>query len=113
MFYDIQTLHSPEFKILFDTKVDFVQVDLTREAHVNKAFDTIEPWTYVINLAAETRLGLEPSVYKQKCKDLAVLVAKTAAAIRVSHFIEVKLKSYHSRIYCTLINLNDDEPLCQ
>ena len=57
---------------------------------MKKAFASDDgPWTYVFNLAAETRLGLEPAIYKQKCKDLGIMVGKEAAAHGVAHFVEV------------------------
>ena len=83
-------LHSPEFKKIFDEKIEFVQADLTRDAHVTKAFKSDDgPWTYVFNLASETRLGLEPAIYKQKCKDLALKVGQACVDMGVQHYVEV------------------------
>ncbi|RLN81566.1 hypothetical protein DYB28_005280, partial [Aphanomyces astaci] len=47
--------------------VEYVQADLTRDAHVDRAFkaDT-GPYDYVFNLAGETKCGQAESVYSSK-----------------------------------------------
>ncbi|RHY56939.1 hypothetical protein DYB30_013388 [Aphanomyces astaci] len=49
--------------------VEYVQADLTRDAHVDRAFkaDT-GPYDYVFNLAGETKCGQAESVYSSKVR---------------------------------------------
>lgn len=59
---------SAEHKAAFaDPRVSFVQADLTRDAHVDRAFNpAFGPYDYVFNLAGETKCGLAESVYASK-----------------------------------------------
>ncbi|ETV66386.1 hypothetical protein H257_17170 [Aphanomyces astaci] len=70
--------------------VEYVQADLTRDAHVDRAFkaDT-GPYDYVFNLAGETKCGQAESVYSSKCRDLAVKCARKARDMHVKTFVEV------------------------
>lgn len=55
-----------------DDRVQFVQADLTRDAHVDRAFNPeFGPYDFVFNLAGETKCGLTESVYASKVCDLA------------------------------------------
>jgi NAD(P)-dependent dehydrogenase (short-subunit alcohol dehydrogenase family) len=67
-------LHSAPHKQAFaDERVKFVQADLTRDAHVDRAFDpAFGPYDFVFNLAGESKCGLSETVYASKCRDLAV-----------------------------------------
>jgi nucleoside-diphosphate-sugar epimerase len=82
---------SEELKRIYETeKVEYMQGNLSNEglylfysniytsvAHVKKAFAGHE-WTYVVNLAAETRYGQEEGTYKQMVLVLSVNCAKEA-----------------------------------
>ncbi|KAJ0405301.1 hypothetical protein P43SY_001060 [Pythium insidiosum] len=85
----------PEHKQAFaDSRVKFVQADLTRDAHLERAFNLeTAPYDFVFNLAGETKCGLSESVYASKCRDLSVKCAKYASQKRselgIRRFIEV------------------------
>lgn len=50
-----------------DARVTFVQADLTRDAHIERAFNAdFGPYDYVYNLAGETKCGLTENVYASK-----------------------------------------------
>jgi len=87
-----------EHKKAFDEKiVEFVQTDLTREAHVNKAFkDKDTKFQYVVNLCGETRFGLSEEEYKKKCLEPAQLAGKVAAEVKVEKFVEVSTAQIYS-----------------
>lgn len=68
--------------------VEFKQVNLAREAMVQKGFAD-GPWDYVINLAGETKYSQTPAVYKENINDVTTTCAKAAAAAGVKRFIEV------------------------
>lgn len=53
-------MRSAPHKLAFaDERVQFVQADLTRDAHVDRAFNPeFGPYDYVFNLAGETKCGL-------------------------------------------------------
>lgn len=86
---------STEHKAAFaDPRVKFVQADLTRDAHIERAFHPdFQPYDYVYNLAGETKCGLSESVYASKCRDLSVKCAKYAASKReelgIRRYVEV------------------------
>jgi len=74
--------------------VTFVQADLTREAHVERAFGPFEAaaagdsgGAAVINCAAETRNGQSDETYEQKCTQLSLACARRAASTR-TRFVE-------------------------
>ncbi|KAL0479321.1 dTDP-D-glucose 4,6-dehydratase [Acrasis kona] len=69
---------SDEFKAMYtNEKVEYMQGNLSNEAHVKKAF-TGHEWTHVVNLAAETRCGQDEATYKQMILVLSVNCAKEA-----------------------------------
>lgn len=77
-----------------DERVKYVQADLTRDAHLERAFNPeFGPYHYVYNLAGETKCGLNESVYASKCRDLSVKCAKYAAqhgnALGIRRYLEV------------------------
>lgn len=50
-----------------DQRVTFVQADLTRDAHIDRAFNPeFGPYDYAYNLAGETKCGLSEAVYASK-----------------------------------------------
>uniref|UniRef100_A0AAV1VFA7 NAD-dependent epimerase/dehydratase domain-containing protein n=1 Tax=Peronospora matthiolae TaxID=2874970 RepID=A0AAV1VFA7_9STRA len=73
-----------------DKRVTFVQADLTRDAHVDRAFNPdFGPYDFVFNLAGESKCGLSETVYASKCRDLSVKCAKKAQDLGVKRYIEV------------------------
>lgn len=77
---------------------EFSQCDLAQDKHVERAFkinDGEQPFDVVINLAAETRFGLEEEMYKLKCLDVSVKVARAALTMGVKKYIEVS----HGQVY--------------
>jgi nucleoside-diphosphate-sugar epimerase len=79
--------HSAAFEV-----VNFQQCDLNQDNHVERAFAVNEsdgPFDIVINLAAETRYGLEDEMYKQKCFDLSIKCATAALKMGVKKYVEV------------------------
>ena len=83
----IAFLH-PADEEIFDRNVDFVQADLTKPAHVEKAFKNMNI-DFVVNLAAETRYGQSEEVYNERCTVLSRACAAKAAEVGVKKFIEV------------------------
>ncbi|KDO31814.1 hypothetical protein SPRG_03734 [Saprolegnia parasitica CBS 223.65] len=79
---------NPSHKAAFASDVvEYVQADLTRDAHVEKAFKAeAGPYDYVFNLAGETKCSLPEAVYSAKVHDL---VAAKAQELDVKMFIEV------------------------
>jgi len=69
-------------------QVEFKQSNLTNESHLKRVFAD-ETWDYVVNLAAETKFGLEEDVYKQYIYKLSTICAKYAAQVGCKRFIEV------------------------
>jgi len=70
--------------------VDVKQLNLAREAMVNKAFDDGgSTWDLVVNLAGETKYSQTDEVYKENILDVSVTCAKAAAKRGVKKFIEV------------------------
>jgi len=70
--------------------VDCKQLNLAREAMVQKAFnDGGIKWDIVINLAGETKYSQTEEVYKENIIDVSVTCAKAAAAHGVQKYIEV------------------------
>eukprot|EP00455_Lapot_gusevi_P022161 TRINITY_DN2308_c0_g1_i1.p1 TRINITY_DN2308_c0_g1~~TRINITY_DN2308_c0_g1_i1.p1 ORF type:complete len:373 (-),score=167.29 TRINITY_DN2308_c0_g1_i1:74-1192(-) len=68
--------------------VQCVQADLSRDAHVPRAFGD-EKWDYVFNLCGETRFGLPDDDYKNRCVAPALKCGAAAAAAGVSKFVEI------------------------
>jgi len=70
--------------------VDVKQLNLAREAMVNKAFDDGGlTWDLVVNLAGETKYSQTDEVYKENIFDVSVTCAKAAAKRGVKKFVEV------------------------
>ncbi|DAZ96287.1 TPA: hypothetical protein N0F65_008320 [Lagenidium giganteum] len=73
-----------------DPRVQFVQADLTRDVHIDRAYKAdCGPYDYVFNLAGETKCGLTDSVYASKCRDLSIKCAEKAQALGLKRYIEV------------------------
>ena len=80
---------SPEHEEAFNNeKVTFIQADLTRDDHVNRAFGE-QPFTFIINCAGETKYGQGSEVYNSRCRDLTIKCARKAAEMGCERFIEV------------------------
>jgi len=78
--------------------VEYKQGNLTSNASITKCF-TIEEggkFTYVFNLAAETKYGQTEEVYNEKVYDLSVKCATEAAKQGVERFIEVSTAQVYS-----------------
>lgn len=89
---------SKDLKKYFDDKdkVEHKQANLSNPAHIKKAFqDDKGKYDWVINLAAETRIGQEENQYKQMVFDISVNCAKEAASVGCEKYIEFS----DSRIY--------------
>lgn len=74
--------------------VEFKQGNLSNPAGIARHFEN-EKWTYVVNLAGETKYGQTEEVYKEKVLDLSVNCAKEAAKHKVQRFVEVS----HAQVY--------------
>jgi nucleoside-diphosphate-sugar epimerase len=89
---------SEEHKAAMES-IEFSQCDLAQDNHVARAFalnDGEKPFDIIINLAAETRLGLEEEMYKQKCLDLSIKCAEATLKMGgVKKYIEVS----HGQVY--------------
>ncbi|CCI43803.1 unnamed protein product [Albugo candida] len=80
-------MHKAAFE---DERVDFVQADLTREAHIERAYNPEKgPYDYVFNMAGETKSGLSDAIYASKCRDLSVKCATMAQTLDLKRYIEV------------------------
>ena len=89
----------PSQEALFENPiVDFVQADLTKELHLDKAFATPKKglpdgvllnFDYVFNLAAETRYGQAIPLYESRCTELSKLCAHRAAQIGCKRYVEM------------------------
>lgn len=67
-----------------------LHLSFINSAHVKRAFTDDAKWDYVVNLAAETRYGLDENTYKQMAFDIAVNCAKEAVAVGgMKKYIEV------------------------
>ncbi|KAL3667448.1 hypothetical protein V7S43_007670 [Phytophthora oleae] len=87
---EISYFSAPHKEAFADERVKFVQADLTRDAHVDRAFNPeFGPYDFVFNLAGETKCGLSEGVYASKCRDLSVKCSKKAQEIGVKRYIEV------------------------
>ena len=79
----------PSVSEIFDSDaVEFVQADLTKPAHIDRAFATVN-FDYVVNLAAETRYGQPPQIYEERCTTLSKLCAQKAAQCGTKTFVEI------------------------
>jgi len=79
---------SKTFSAAFE-QVEFVQANLVNPETVTRVFTEDGNFNIVINLAAETKLSLEPGAYKEGIVDLSVRCATEAAKHKVERFIEV------------------------
>ncbi|CAH0516470.1 unnamed protein product [Peronospora belbahrii] len=87
---EISYFSAPYKEAFNDDRVHFVQADLTRDDHVDRAFNPeFGPYNFVFNLAGESKCGLSESVYASKCRDVAVKCAKKAQEVGVKRYIEV------------------------
>eukprot|EP00158_Paraphelidium_tribonemae_P008252 Partr_v1_DN28528_c1_g1_i2_m73813 putative Epimerase dehydratase family protein len=68
-------------------KVDFQQGNLVNPASIEKVFAG-EAWTWVFNVAGETKYSQNEQVYDEKVVNLSVNCAKEAAKCKVGVFIE-------------------------
>eukprot|EP01028_Stygiella_incarcerata_P013156 TRINITY_DN81571_c0_g1_i1.p1 TRINITY_DN81571_c0_g1~~TRINITY_DN81571_c0_g1_i1.p1 ORF type:complete len:389 (-),score=100.68 TRINITY_DN81571_c0_g1_i1:197-1363(-) len=82
---------SAEFERDFENPiVEFKQSNLTDPNHMSRVFDNPQgSWDFVVNLASETRYGLEEAEYEKKV--LGIVTTCTAAALKnhVGRWIEV------------------------
>ena len=69
-------------------KVVFIQADLTRPDHLQRAFGE-DSFQYVINCAGETKNGQGDEVYASRCTDLSIKCAEMASEKGVEKFIEL------------------------
>lgn len=70
--------------------VEFKQSDLTKDNHVTRVFDDASgPYDWVVNLAAETRFGLDEAVYQERVVTLLKKCAEEALKKGVKRWIEV------------------------
>lgn len=87
---DLAGLSKTQAELYKSELVDFKQANLSREAMVNKVFDTSDgKWDFVFNLAAETKFGQTDEVYKENLIDIAVTCANAAAKQGVQRFVHV------------------------
>lgn len=78
-----------EHKAIFD-QVDFRQANLATQKNAERAFTDDEgTFDYVFNLAAETKYGQSPDVYKERVLDVAVNCAREASRTGVKRFIHM------------------------
>jgi len=80
---------SEEQKEIFNNKVEFKQLNLSRANTITKAFDDDAPFDYVINLAAETKYSQEDAVYQEYVVDVASTCGNEAAKRGIKHFVEI------------------------
>lgn len=72
--------------------MEFKQLDLTRDAKVDKAFEReggTPPFDYVFNCAALTKYGQDDAVYQEAVYDLSLKCARAAAKGKCKRFIEL------------------------
>jgi len=88
---ELAALNKKQLAIIKDSGVvDTKQVNLAREAMVNKVFDDGGiKWNFVINLAGETKYSQTDEVYKENIIDVSVTCATAAAKRNIPRFIEV------------------------
>jgi len=70
-------------------KVEFKQVNLSRQNTIGKVYDDEAPFDYVFNLAGETKYSQADAVYQENIIDVSVVSAKEAAARGAKIFVEV------------------------
>jgi nucleoside-diphosphate-sugar epimerase len=79
-----------DHKAAFDKKevVEFSQCDLTRDAHIEKAFKDYE-FDYVVNCCGETRFGMAEQEYKMKCVEPVNKAVPAAIKNKVKKWVEL------------------------
>jgi nucleoside-diphosphate-sugar epimerase len=81
---------SPQLKEVFaHPSVEFRQHNLASAEHLDRAFQSDQPFTVVINLAAETKYAQPEEAYRLQIEELRRLCAAKAAACGVEKYIEV------------------------
>lgn len=93
-------------KAFEDPRVEYKQSNLTNESSIKRAFTSADKaekyfkegdkFDIVINLAAETKYGQTPEVYKEKVLDLSVKCAKAAVSHKAGKFVEVSTAQVYS-----------------
>ncbi|GBM89124.1 hypothetical protein AVEN_153749-1, partial [Araneus ventricosus] len=77
--------------------VEFKSANLINSASCQNAFaDDDGPYDFVVNLAAETKMGQSDPVYKEGIVKLSINCAKEAAKQKVKRFIEISSGHVHS-----------------
>ncbi|CAL1300957.1 unnamed protein product [Larinioides sclopetarius] len=77
--------------------VEFKSANLINSASCQNAFaDDDGPYDFVVNLAAETKMGQTDPVYKEGIVKLSINCAKEAAKQKVKRFIEISSGHVHS-----------------
>jgi len=83
-------LNATQKAIFEGDKVEFKQANLSRPAMVQKVFDEADgKFTYVFNLAGETKYSQADAVYQENIIDVSLTCAKEAAKNGVAKFIEL------------------------
>lgn len=84
---------SKEFESVFENPtVEYKQADLTKDAHVTRAFTQAanqSGFSIIINLAAETRFGLDEGVYTEKVLGIVQKCSAEAQKRGIQRWIEV------------------------
>eukprot|EP01111_Echinosteliopsis_oligospora_P005390 TRINITY_DN186_c0_g1_i1.p1 TRINITY_DN186_c0_g1~~TRINITY_DN186_c0_g1_i1.p1 ORF type:complete len:387 (-),score=108.16 TRINITY_DN186_c0_g1_i1:139-1239(-) len=71
-------------------KIDFIQANLLNIESIERAFTDPEgEYNIVVNLAAETKLSLESSAYKEGIVELSKRVASVAVKHKIEKFIQL------------------------
>lgn len=81
-------LNEAHKEVFASKRVEYRQADLSKDSHVDNAFEGFTP-TYVVNLCGETRFGLPEADVEMRTIPPAEKCASKAAACGVSRFIEV------------------------
>jgi len=70
-------------------KVEFKQINLSRQQTIAKAYDDDAPFDYVFNLAGETKYSQAEPVYQENIIDVSVTTASEAAKRGAKMFVEI------------------------
>eukprot|EP00767_Chilomastix_cuspidata_P008222 gnl/Chilomastix_cuspidata/936.p2 GENE.gnl/Chilomastix_cuspidata/936~~gnl/Chilomastix_cuspidata/936.p2 ORF type:complete len:362 (+),score=182.93 gnl/Chilomastix_cuspidata/936:577-1662(+) len=70
-------------------KVEFLQADILTDHLLAETFDRAEGFDFVVNLAAETKLGFNTDIYDEQITKVAIRAANRAASIKVKKFVHV------------------------
>jgi len=71
------------------SKIDFKQVNISRQQTIAKVFDDDAPFDFVFNCAGETKYSQADAVYQENIIDVSVTSATEAAKRGVKMFVEV------------------------